>query len=59
MRLISESGFEDKGKKLVLQAEEKEDLFALYNIINVDDELLFRKQVSHKGEKKGEGAIKV
>ncbi|KAL6935853.1 hypothetical protein ACO0OL_002037 [Hanseniaspora opuntiae] len=59
MRLISESGFADKGKKLVLQAEEKEDLFALYNIINADDELLFRKQVSHKGEKKGEGARKV
>ncbi|CAI8496109.1 unnamed protein product [Hanseniaspora opuntiae] len=57
--LISESGFADKGKKLVLQAEEKEDLFALYNIINADDELLFRKQVSHKGEKKGEGARKV
>ena len=59
MRLLGQSDFDSNGKKLILQAQEKEDLFALYNIINVDDELLFRKQVSHKGEKKGEGERKV
>ncbi|XBW37767.1 hypothetical protein QEN19_003348 [Hanseniaspora menglaensis] len=59
MKLLNQSDFDSKGKKLTLQAQEKEDLFALYNIINVDDEILFKKQVSHKGDKKGEGARKV
>lgn len=59
MKLLGQSNFDDNGKKLTLQAQEKEDLFALYNIINIDDEILFKKHVSHKGEKKGDGARKV
>lgn len=59
MKLLGQSDFDSNGKKLTLLAQEKEDLFALYNIINIDDEILFKKHVSHKGEKKGDGARKV
>ncbi|SCU78789.1 LAMI_0A05952g1_1 [Lachancea mirantina] len=47
LKKVVESGKEN-GAELTLLPEDKEDLFTLYNIINTDDEVIFKRMVSSK-----------
>ncbi|QEU58604.1 Dom34 [Kluyveromyces lactis] len=55
MRLINKVTGSHSGERaiLTLQPQDKEDLFTLYNIINTDDEIIFKKKVTSKTEEGG------
>lgn len=55
MKLINkvEGSGTNEGTILTLLPQDKEDLFTLYNIINTDDEIIFKKKVTSKTEESG------
>ncbi|AGO09990.1 AaceriAAL001Wp [[Ashbya] aceris (nom. inval.)] len=64
MKLISQTkGASSSEVCLVVVAQDKEDLFTLYNIINTDDELIFKKKLTLKldeaGKKKSTELVKL
>ncbi|CAR30546.1 KLTH0H12474p [Lachancea thermotolerans CBS 6340] len=64
MKLISQvTGNGNNPEQLTLLPQDKEDLFCLYNIINTDDEVIFKRMVTSKvdstGKKKTTELIKL
>ncbi|AET37524.1 uncharacterized protein Ecym_1285 [Eremothecium cymbalariae DBVPG len=63
MKLISRTSGSYNESIITLLPQDKEDLFTLYNIINVDDELIFKKKVTLKldqaGKKKSAELLKL
>lgn len=64
MKLISQvKGNGSNAEQITLLPQDKEDLFTLYNIINTDDEVIFKKMVSSKvdstGKKKSAELVKL
>lgn len=55
MRLINKvaNSSSNDGAILTLLPQDKEDLFTLYNVINTDDEIIFKKKVTSKSEENG------
>ncbi|SCV04933.1 LANO_0G14620g1_1 [Lachancea nothofagi CBS 11611] len=58
MKLISQvKGNGNNSEQITLIPQDKEDLFCLYNIINTDDEIIFKKMVTSKLDTAGKKKI--
>lgn len=50
MKLLKEEKNRTGGATLAILPQDKEDLFTIYNIVNTDDEVVFKRSVSNKEE---------